>query len=68
MQSFRLAMSKPALVRITLFTRQNCSLCLEATHILSRVWNHRPFQLRAIDIWGRGHRQWKIYDFDIPVV
>jgi hypothetical protein len=54
---------------ITLFTRQNCSLCDDAEHVLSRVWDRRPFEYSKIDVMSSGQEKWKnVYEFDTPVV
>lgn len=54
--------------RITLFTRENCGLCTEARSVLSKVWDERPFQYAEIDIMQPGGKEWKAYEFDVPVV
>ncbi|KAI1345718.1 hypothetical protein F5Y01DRAFT_46405 [Xylaria sp. FL0043] len=56
--------------RITLFTRQNCSLCSNARSVLSDVWDARPFQFKEIDIVKSetGPRWRELYDFDVPVI
>jgi hypothetical protein len=56
-------------LRITLFTRANCSLCDNAKTVLSRVWERRPFEYREIDVMKPEERAWKdLYEFDTPVV
>ena len=55
--------------RITLFTRANCSLCTDAKHTLSVVWNTRPFKYREVDVMMPEGKSWRdIYEFDTPVV
>ena len=55
--------------RITLFTRANCSLCINAKNTLSRVWDTRPFDYKEIDVMTQGAKNWRdIYEFDTPVV
>ncbi|KAF2428855.1 hypothetical protein EJ08DRAFT_551533, partial [Tothia fuscella] len=53
---------------ITLFTRQNCSLCTDAKQVLSNVWDKRPFQFKEIDVMTAKDEQWKMYQFDTPVI
>ena len=53
--------------RITLFTRQNCSLCDEAKQVLAKVWDKKPFEYDEIDVMAM--QQWKaLYEYDTPVV
>ncbi|GAB7339044.1 hypothetical protein MBLNU457_5703t2 [Dothideomycetes sp. NU457] len=55
-------------VRLTLFTRKNCSLCDDAKKVLSNVWDRRPFEYDEIDVMEPPHEKWKgIYEFDTPV-
>lgn len=55
--------------RITLFTRQGCSLCDNAKGVLSNVWDKRPFEYTEIDVMAPGQQRWKdVYEFDTPVV
>lgn len=56
-------------LRLTFFTRPNCSLCTDAKAVLSNVWDRRPFAYREIDVMTAGNEQWKdMYEFDTPVV
>lgn len=56
-------------LRLTFFTRPNCSLCTDAKRVLSNVWDRRPFAYREIDVMTPGNEQWKeSYEFDTPVV
>jgi len=59
-------------VRLTLFTRTNCSLCTEASGVVARALRQieprRP-EYQTIDIDDPRYKQkWSIYDFDVPVV
>ncbi len=55
--------------RITLFTRANCSLCTDAKHTLSSVWDTRPFKFREVDVMAPDQTMWRdLYEFDVPVV
>lgn len=55
--------------RITLFTRANCSLCTDAKHTLSAVWDTRPFVFREVDVMKPDQTAWRnLYEFDTPVV
>lgn len=66
MQATRVA--RQYVVRITLFTRENCSLCTDAKKVLSNVWDKRPFEYDEINVMEPVHDRWKIYEFDTPVV
>lgn len=56
-------------IRMTFFTRPNCSLCDEAKHVLSKVWDRKPFEYDEIDVMKQGQDKWKaLYQFDTPVV
>ncbi|KAL1878738.1 hypothetical protein Daus18300_002014 [Diaporthe australafricana] len=55
--------------RITLFTRENCGLCVSARSVLSDVWDSRPFVYKEIDIVKPAAQNWKeLYDVDVPVI
>ncbi|KAI3397845.1 hypothetical protein diail_10246 [Diaporthe ilicicola] len=55
--------------RITLFTRENCGLCVSARSVLSDVWDSRPFVYKEVDIVKPAAQNWKdLYDFDVPVI
>lgn len=55
--------------RITLFTRENCSLCSDAKQVLSQVWDKRPFEYDEVDVMAPSQTKWKgLYEFDTPVV
>jgi len=55
--------------RITLFTRANCSLCVNAKQTLSKVWDIRPFIYKEIDILESQEKGFRdLYEFDTPVV
>lgn len=55
--------------RITLFSRDNCSLCTQAKSVLSSVWDKRPFEYREVNLARPDAEAWRaLYDFDIPVV
>ncbi len=56
-------------LRLTLFTRANCSLCDDAKVVLERVRIHRRFEYAEIDVMATGNGKWKaLYEFDTPVV
>lgn len=57
--------------RITFFTRETCGLCNQAKHVLSDVWDKKPFAYTEVnvDLPKPESKQWRdIYDFDVPVV
>jgi hypothetical protein len=54
---------------MTLFIRQNCSLCTDAKDVMSKVWDRRPFEYTEIDVMAANQTKWKnLYEFDTPVV
>lgn len=56
-------------LRMTLFVRQNCSLCTDAKDVMSKVWDRRPFEYTEIDVMAPNQTKWKnLYEFDTPVV
>lgn len=55
--------------RITFFTRQNCSLCVDAKTVLTKVWERKPFEYTEIDVMAPQQERWKaLYEFDTPVI
>jgi len=55
--------------RITLFTRQNCSLCDNAKALLQSLGKRRSFEYKEVDVMAPGQQEWKlVYEFDAPVV
>ncbi|OLN88722.1 Glutaredoxin-like protein [Colletotrichum chlorophyti] len=55
--------------RITLFTRDECGLCLRAKSALSNVWDRRPFAFTEVNVTAPDAKNWKdLYDFDVPVI
>ncbi|KAK8090043.1 hypothetical protein PG997_005004 [Apiospora hydei] len=56
--------------RITLFTRDNCGLCVKAKSILSEVKASRPFEYAEVDIIkDESIPRWRdLYEFDVPVI
>lgn len=62
-------------VLVTLFTRKNCGLCIEASSAVARSRElvksrdgTAAIRWTTVDIDEPVHREWKIYDFDVPVV
>lgn len=56
-------------VRITLFARENCSLCEEGKRVIQELRKKRSFDYDQVDVMASGQQQWKIlYEFDTPVV
>ena len=56
-------------VRVTMFSRKNCSLCDEGKEVLSKVWNKKPFEYSEVDVMAKKQEKWKaLYEFDVPVV
>lgn len=56
-------------LRLTFFTRSNCSLCTDAKHVISNVWQRRPFEYTQIDVMAPKQDKWKaLYEYDAPVV
>lgn len=55
--------------RVTLFTRQNCSLCDNAKAIVNITARSRTFEYDEVDVMSPGQDSWKrLYEFDTPVV
>ncbi|KAK8048609.1 glutaredoxin domain-containing protein [Apiospora phragmitis] len=56
--------------RITLFTRENCGLCVQAKSVLSSVKASRPFDYEEVDIIkDESIPRWRdLYEFDVPVI
>ncbi|KAF2211469.1 hypothetical protein CERZMDRAFT_43334 [Cercospora zeae-maydis SCOH1-5] len=56
-------------LRLTLFTHDRCSLCVDAKGVMSRVWDRRHFEYREVDILADENARWnELYVHDIPVV
>ncbi|UQC79928.1 glutaredoxin-like domain-containing protein [Colletotrichum lupini] len=54
--------------RITLFSRDECGLCVRAKSALSNVWDRRPFAYTEVVITKPENKKWRdLYDFDVPV-
>ena len=55
--------------RVTLFTRESCSLCDTAKLVLKDVAKTRGFDYFEIDVMDPAQKMWKhAYEFDTPVV
>ena len=54
--------------RITLFTRGNCSLCDDAKSVLEGLSKKRSLDYREVDVMASDQEQWKLYQYDTPVV
>lgn len=56
-------------MRITFFTKPECSLCDAAIYVIKRVRQDIPFELDTVDISGTGNERWReTYCDHIPVV
>jgi len=56
-------------LKLTFFTRANCSLCTDAEGVLSKIWDRRHFEYEEIDVMKQDQTKWKnLYEFDTPVV
>ncbi|KAK3652615.1 hypothetical protein LTR56_001980 [Elasticomyces elasticus] len=56
-------------LRLTMFSRPNCSLCDDAKVVVRRVMEHRPAEYKEYDVMNAGNERWKdLYEFDTPVV
>ena len=51
---------------ITLFTRENCSLCDKAKSVTTKVSKERRVDYREVDVMASEWR--RVYEFDVPVV
>ena len=54
--------------RITLLTRANCSLCESAKSVLGSLGKKRSFDYHEVNVMAPGQEQWKVYEYDTPVV
>ena len=55
--------------RITLFTRQNCSLCDAAKVVIENLSKRRRFDFHLVDVMQNNNEKWRfLYEFDTPVV
>ena len=55
--------------RLTLFTRENCSLCDTAKSVIQNLSKRRSFDYNQIDVMASDQQQWKLlYEYDVPVV
>lgn len=56
-------------VRVTLFTRANCGLCVTAKNTVAQLNKRKPFDYHEVDIMVPGNEAWKnVYEFDVPVL
>lgn len=56
-------------VRLTFFTRVNCSLCDTAKHNVNQLLKRKPLPYSEIDVMATGNKMWKdVYEFDTPVL
>ncbi|QVM12032.1 hypothetical protein D8B26_006668 [Coccidioides posadasii str. Silveira] len=54
-------------LRLTLFTRVNCSLCDVVKHTLNQVQTARPFDYSEVDVLK--NKEWKqAYQYEVPVL
>lgn len=62
----RLLQSK---VLLTLFTRQNCSLCDTAKSVIQNVRMKKNLDFLQVDVMAPDQAQWRLlYELDVPVV
>lgn len=55
--------------RLTLFTRENCSLCDTAKSVIQNLRKRRSFDYNQVDVMASDQREWKnLYEYDVPVV
>jgi hypothetical protein len=56
-------------LRLTLFTHEHCSLCVDVKAVMSKVWDRRHFEYSEVDIKAPDQKHWHhLYELDIPVV
>jgi hypothetical protein len=56
-------------LRLTLFTRVNCSLCDTAKNTVKELQKRRQFIYSEVDVMVPENKMWKdIYEFDVPVL
>jgi glutaredoxin len=59
----------PQRVRLTLFTRVNCSLCDAAKHTVTNIHKRRKFEYSEVDVMAPPNKMWKdMYEIDVPVL
>ncbi|KAM0796291.1 hypothetical protein BDR22DRAFT_812334 [Usnea florida] len=51
---------------ITLFTRENCSLCDTAKSVITKVSKKRRVDYHEVDVMASEWR--RVYEFDVPVL
>ena len=55
--------------RLTLFTREKCSLCDTAKSVIQDLSNKRSFDYHEVNVMNSDQKEWKaLYEFDTPVV
>ncbi|KAF2859834.1 glutaredoxin 2 [Piedraia hortae CBS 480.64] len=56
-------------LRLTLFTRASCSLCVTAHEVISRVAKRRTFRYEELNVMAPDQRRWRIlYQNETPVL
>ncbi|KAK5743926.1 hypothetical protein LTS12_023653 [Elasticomyces elasticus] len=56
-------------LRLTMFSRPNCSLCDDAKIVVRKVTGKNPAEYKEYDVMNAGNERWKdLYEFDTPVV
>lgn len=56
-------------IRVTFFTKPDCTLCNAALYVVERVRGRVSFELESVDISAPGQERWfDAYKHDIPVV
>lgn len=55
--------------RLTLFTRENCSLCDVVKSKIADVQKRRTVEYSEVDVMAPGQKQWKqLYQYETPVL
>lgn len=56
-------------ILVTLFMRENCSLCDNAKCVIENLTKKKAFDYQQIDVMASDQQQWKLlYEYDTPVV
>src|SRR5690554_147554 len=62
----RLAPALP--VHLLFLTRSSCAICTNTKPVLARAWNRRPYEYTKVDVMTDAGKEYRAYEFDVPVV
>lgn len=59
----------PALpVHLLFLTRSSCAICTNTKPVLARAWKRRPYEYTEVDVMTDEGKEYRAYEFDVPVV